>query len=78
MAGNSTELYPAMYIAFWDVSWRASDPVPSDNICPSCSLPVHPICEVWNAEQEEYICLLCEKTRNRISTAPSAEGGVAD
>ena len=56
---------------------RAGDPVPSGNICPSCSLPVHPLCEVWNAEQEEHICLLCEKnTRNRFSTAPSPDGEI--
>ena len=56
---------------------RAGDPVPSGNICPSCSLPVHPLCEVWNAEQEEHICLLCDKnTRSRFSTALSAAEGV--
>ena len=52
--------------------------MPSGNICPSCSLPVHPLCEVWNAEQEEHICLLCEKnTQSRFSTALSAEGVIA-
>jgi hypothetical protein len=56
---------------------RAGDSLPSDNYCSACSLPVHPLCEVWNAEQAEHVCLVCDKkiTHNRLSLEPSAEEG---